>query len=141
MTAERDNKIRFQLRPTIVGEAIMDRLSAQGVDRNAESRRWIELGFAAEQAGFRLDGVELRHADRAWHVQPSLHGIGDAAPPPAVVPAKARASEAPRPAAPEVRPHQSATVKQDSSDTVQTTDIDKPKEAETLQGRLRSLSA
>jgi hypothetical protein len=72
MSTAPDNKVRFQLRPTVVGEAIMDRLNAQGADRAAEARRWIELGFAAEQAGFRLDGVELRHADRAWHVQPNL---------------------------------------------------------------------
>ncbi len=73
MATDPDPKVRFVLRPTVVGEAIMDRLSAPGVDRAAESRRWIELGFAAEQAGFRMDGSELRHADRAWHVQPELN--------------------------------------------------------------------
>ena len=72
MATDPDPKVRFILRPTVVGEAIMDRLSAPGVDRAAESRRWIELGFAAEQAGFRMDGSQLRHADRAWHVQPEL---------------------------------------------------------------------
>ena len=72
MASDFDPKVRFLLRPTVIGEAIMVRLAAPGVDRAAESRRWIELGFAAEQAGFRMDGSQLRHADRAWHVQPDL---------------------------------------------------------------------
>lgn len=65
-------QFRLIVRPTTIGKAIIDRLEAEGVDRTSESRRWLELGFAAEQAGFRLDGTELRFADRAWDSQPLL---------------------------------------------------------------------
>lgn len=47
---------RLFLKPTVIGQAIIDRLSPEGADRQALARRWIELGYALEQAGFRLDG-------------------------------------------------------------------------------------
>ena len=50
---------RLFLRPTAIGKAIIERLSADGAERQADSRRWIELGYALEQAGFRLDGTTL----------------------------------------------------------------------------------
>jgi hypothetical protein len=50
---------RLFLKPTIIGQAIIDRLSPEGADRQALARRWIELGYALEQAGFRLDGTTL----------------------------------------------------------------------------------
>ena len=43
----------------------------------AELRRLIELGYAAEQAGFILDGTILRYAGRAWDTQPDLRGEGN----------------------------------------------------------------
>jgi len=55
---------RLFLRPTLVGKIIIDRLTAEGADRQAEARRWIELGYMCEQAGFRLDGNALFHAGR-----------------------------------------------------------------------------
>jgi hypothetical protein len=50
---------RLFLKPTAVGQAIIDRLSPEGADRQALARRWIELGYALEQAGFRLDGTTV----------------------------------------------------------------------------------
>lgn len=50
---------RLFLRPTAIGRVIIDRLSEEGADRQADSRRWIELGYAVEQAGFRLDGTTV----------------------------------------------------------------------------------
>lgn len=55
---------RLFLRPTLVGRIIIDRLTAEGADRQAEARRWIELGYMCEQAGFRLDGNTLFQAGR-----------------------------------------------------------------------------
>lgn len=84
--AARNYQFRLIVRPTVVGEEIIARLEAQGVDRTAESRRWLELGFAAEQAGFRLDGSQLRYADRAWETQPRLAEQSARAPAAAAVP-------------------------------------------------------
>jgi len=56
---------RLFLKPTVIGRAIIDRLSAEGADRQADSRRWIELGYALEQAGFRLDGTTVFQGGRA----------------------------------------------------------------------------
>lgn len=50
---------RLFLKPTAIGQAIIDRLSPEGADRQALARRWIELGYALEQAGFRLDGTTV----------------------------------------------------------------------------------
>jgi hypothetical protein len=50
---------RLFLKPTVIGQAIIDRLSPEGADRQALARRWIELGYALEQAGFRLDGTTV----------------------------------------------------------------------------------
>lgn len=55
---------RLFLRPTLVGKIIIDRLTAECADRQAEARRWIELGYMCEQAGFRLDGNTLFQAGR-----------------------------------------------------------------------------
>ena len=55
---------RLFLKPTVIGKAIIDRLSAEGADRQADSRRWMELGYALEQAGFRLDGTTVFQGGR-----------------------------------------------------------------------------
>ena len=55
---------RLFVRPTIMGKAIITRLTAEGTDRQADARRWLELGHALEQAGFRLDGTTLFHGGR-----------------------------------------------------------------------------
>lgn len=60
------------LKPTDVGLLVMKRMERPHLDKSAELRRLIELGYAAEQAGFILDGTVLRHAGRAWDTQPDL---------------------------------------------------------------------
>lgn len=56
---------RLFLRPTVIGKAIIDRLSLEGADRQADARRWLELGYAAELAGFRLDGTTISQVANA----------------------------------------------------------------------------
>lgn len=63
---------RLFLRPTLVGKIIIDRLTAEGADRQAEARRWIELGYMCEQAGFRLDGNTLFQAGRPAAAEATL---------------------------------------------------------------------
>lgn len=60
------------LKPTDVGLLVMKRMERPHLDKSAELRRLIELGYAAEQAGFILDGTVLRHGGRVWDVQPQL---------------------------------------------------------------------
>lgn len=60
---------RLFLKPTIVGQAIIDRLSPEGADRQALARRWIELGYALEQAGFRMDGTTVFQGARPLAVE------------------------------------------------------------------------
>jgi len=60
------------IRPTDVGLLVMKRLQRPALDKSAELRRLIELGYAAEQAGFILDGTILRNGGRVWDVQPVL---------------------------------------------------------------------
>jgi hypothetical protein len=72
------------LKPTDIGLLVMRRLSRPHVDKSTELRRLIELGYAAEQAGFILDGTALRHAGRMWDTQPDLgsdaHGVASPVP-------------------------------------------------------------
>lgn len=63
---------RLFLRPTAIGKAIIERLSADGAERQADSRRWIELGYALEQAGFRLDGTTLYLGGRPFAAEQPL---------------------------------------------------------------------
>ena len=60
------------LKPTAIGLLVMTRLARPHIDKSAELRRLIELGYAAERAGFILDGTTLRHGGRAWEAQPDL---------------------------------------------------------------------
>ncbi|MFC5550276.1 hypothetical protein [Massilia aerilata] len=64
------------LKPTDVGLLVMKRMERPHLDKSAELRRLIELGYAAEQAGFILDGTILRHAGRMWETQPEFAGAG-----------------------------------------------------------------
>lgn len=63
---------KVTLRDTEIGVLVKRRLARPNIDKSAELRRFIELGFAAERAGFILDGSVLRHAGQAWHTQPDL---------------------------------------------------------------------
>jgi len=71
---------RLFLRPTPIGNAIIERLKAEGTDRQADARRWVELGYALEQAGFRLDGTTVYHAGRVFAADQVQAGAAPAAP-------------------------------------------------------------
>lgn len=60
------------LKPTEVGLLVMRRMQRPHIDKSAELRRFIELGYAAERAGFILDGTVLCHAGRMWDTQPDF---------------------------------------------------------------------
>ena len=45
-------------------------------DESAELHRLVELSYAAEQAGFILDGTILRNGGRIWDVQPVFASEG-----------------------------------------------------------------
>lgn len=66
---------KVHLKPTEIGLHVMKRLERPHVDASPELRRLIELGYAAEQAGFILDGTVLRHAGRSWETQPDLGAV------------------------------------------------------------------
>jgi hypothetical protein len=63
---------KVHLKPTEVGALVIKRMERPHLDKSAELRRFIELGYAAEQAGFILDGTVLRHAGRTWDTQPDF---------------------------------------------------------------------
>lgn len=47
------------LLPTPIGKQVLAHLAQEGIREGVELRRWIELGFAAEKAGFRLEGTQV----------------------------------------------------------------------------------
>ena len=59
---------RLFLKPTVIGQAIIDRLSPEGADRQALARRWIELGYALEQAGFQRGTIAYDPVNDIVHV-------------------------------------------------------------------------
>lgn len=63
---------KVHLKPTEIGRLVIERLQRPHMDVSPELRRFIELGYAAERAGFMLDGTVLRHAGQAWDTQPDL---------------------------------------------------------------------
>ena len=67
---------KVHLKPTEIGTLVIKRMERPHLDKSAELRRFIELGYAAEQAGFILDGTVLRHAGRMWETQPDLTSQG-----------------------------------------------------------------
>lgn len=63
---------KITIRPTPVGARVIQRLSIPHMDKSGELRRLVELGFAAELAGFSLDGETLRFGGRVWDLRPEL---------------------------------------------------------------------
>lgn len=63
---------KVHLKPTEIGVLVIRRMERPHADKSVELRRYIELGYAAEQAGFILDGAVLRHGGRVWDAQPDL---------------------------------------------------------------------
>ena len=66
---------KVHLKPTEVGSLVIKRMERPHADKSVELRRYIELGYAAEQAGFILDGTILRHAGRVWDTQPNFSAL------------------------------------------------------------------
>lgn len=63
---------KVAIRPTPIGARVIQRLSIPHIDKSGELRRLRELGFAAELAGFNLDGSVLRHGGRVWDLRSEL---------------------------------------------------------------------
>lgn len=63
---------KVTIRPTPIGARVIQRLGIPHMDKSGELRRLLELGFAAELAGFSLDGSVLRHGGRVWDLRSDL---------------------------------------------------------------------
>jgi hypothetical protein len=63
---------KVTIRPTPLGARVIQRLGIPHMDKSGELRRLLELGFAAELAGFSLDGTVLRHGGRVWDLRSEL---------------------------------------------------------------------
>lgn len=63
---------KVTIRPTPIGARVIQRLGIPHIDKSGELRRLLELGFAAELAGFCLDGSVLRHGGRVWDLRADL---------------------------------------------------------------------
>lgn len=63
---------KITIRQTPIGARVIQRLSIPHMDKSGELRRLVELGFAAELAGFSLDGETLRFGGRVWDLRPEL---------------------------------------------------------------------
>jgi len=126
------------LKPNDIGLLVMKRMERPHQDKSAELRRLIELGYAAEQAGFILDGTILRHAGRMWETQPDFAGAGQH-----VARAEVPVPERPHPGErPMAQGQQNAFVESQSrGDCAEKQQEDKGGTARsTLQNNLRGLS-
>lgn len=63
---------KVTIRPTPLGARVIQRLGIPHMDKSGELRRLLELGFAAELAGFSLDGSVLRYGGRVWDLRSEL---------------------------------------------------------------------
>lgn len=134
-------QFKVHLKPTEVGVHIMKRMERPHVDKSAELRRFIELGYAAEQAGFILDGTVLRHAGRMWDTQPNLGNqahaeTGRAGEKPADRQQGAQAPLAPKPSVGSQSPAPGEVDPVSSAPGSNTN----PTPASSLRGKLRDLS-
>jgi hypothetical protein len=64
-------QFKVHLKPTDVGARVIERMGRPHLDKSAELRRLIELGFAAEQAGF--ISMELCYGMAAVFGRPILY--------------------------------------------------------------------
>ena len=71
-TPPTSSNVKVTLRATPVGARVIQRLELPNIDKSAELRRLVELGFAAELAGFTLDGTVLRFGGRVWDMRNEL---------------------------------------------------------------------
>lgn len=84
-TPPTSSNVKVTLRATPVGARVIQRLELPNIDKSAELRRLVELGFAAELAGFTLDGTVLRFGGRVWDMRTELCQV-DVGSPEAVAP-------------------------------------------------------
>lgn len=118
----------------------MKRMERPHLDKSAELRRFIELGYAAEQAGFILDGTVLRHAGRMWDTQPDLSSQGlNQTVPVADKPATARTRSATDASTPEQGSPAAETDEVSSFLVEQNLDVDS-KATASLKANLRGIS-
>lgn len=66
---------KVTIRPTPIGARLIQRLGIPHIDKSGELRKLLELGFAAELAGFSLDGNILRHGGRVWDLRSDLEHV------------------------------------------------------------------
>lgn len=131
---------KVHLKPTEIGTLVMKRMERPHLDKSAELRRFIELGYAAEQAGFILDGTVLRHAGRMWDTQPDLSSQGlNQTVPVADKPTTARTRSATDASTPEQGSPASGTDQVSSSPSEQNLDVDS-KATPSLKANLRGIS-
>lgn len=85
-TTPTSSNVKVTLRATPVGARVIQRLELPNLDKSAELRRLVELGFAAELAGFTLDGTVLRFGGRVWDMRTEVAHVGLAAHQPEALP-------------------------------------------------------
>lgn len=85
-TTPTSSNVKVTLRATPVGARVIQRLELPNLDKSAELRRLVELGFAAELAGFTLDGTVLRFGGRVWDMRTEIAQVGSSARQPEVLP-------------------------------------------------------
>lgn len=78
-TTPTSSNVKVTLRATPVGARVIQRLELPNLDKSAELRRLVELGFAAELAGFTLDGTVLRFGGRVWDLRTEVAQVGTSA--------------------------------------------------------------
>ena len=135
-------QFKVLIKPTEIGLLVLKRLQRPHIDRSAELRRFVELGYASEQAGFILDGTVLRHAGRIWDIQP---GVAGQLPDSPCQPLASQVQESPaqhpaQPAVPTAIGHDdNSSVSSDAEATCDTAD-DGTDTKSPLRSRLRNLS-
>lgn len=132
---------KVHLKPTEIGRLVIERLARPHVDVSPELRRFIELGYAAERAGFILDGTVLRHAGRMWDTQPNVADLaqdetGLAGEKPA---ARRQGPQAPRSPKPSVGSQSPVPGEADPVPPAESTNAN-PSAAPSLRDKLRGLS-
>jgi len=132
---------KVHLKPTEIGLFVMKRMERPHLDKSAELRRFIELGYAAEQAGFILDGTVLRHAGRTWDTQPNFGNQAQAESGLAGVKpaAKQQGAQTPRASKPSGGSQNHTPGEVDSAPLPTKADTS-PTPASSLRGKLRGLS-
>jgi len=134
---------KVTIRPTPIGARVIRRLGIPHMDKSGELRRLLELGFAAELAGFSLDGSVLRHGGRVWDLGSDLeqnvageHGSMASPPPPASSASEAAGAASDPKSAPAAAVEKQRTTEPEAQGAVGT----KAHQESPLRANLRGLS-